>query len=67
MDLMQYCMMFRFDDRGGRCSDFDGIGSRGDRSSFGGRFDRGGNSRWCDKNDEDDWSKPLAPSERVEQ
>ncbi|XP_058040940.1 ATP-dependent RNA helicase DDX3X isoform X3 [Ahaetulla prasina] len=57
----------RFDDRGGRCSsDFDGIGSRGDRSCFG-RFDRGGNSRWCDKNDEDDWSKPLAPSERVEQ
>uniref|UniRef100_U3FZ34 RNA helicase n=1 Tax=Micrurus fulvius TaxID=8637 RepID=U3FZ34_MICFL len=55
----------RFDDRGGRCSDFDGIGSRGDRSCFG-RFDRGGNSRWCDKNDEDDWSKPLAPSERVE-
>ncbi|XP_070606633.1 ATP-dependent RNA helicase DDX3X isoform X2 [Erythrolamprus reginae] len=57
----------RFDDRGGRCSsDFDGIGSRGDRSSYG-RFDRGGNSRWCDKNDEDDWSKPLAPSERTEQ
>ncbi|XP_070800330.1 ATP-dependent RNA helicase DDX3X isoform X3 [Pituophis catenifer annectens] len=57
----------RFDDRGGRCSsDFDGIGSRGDRSCFG-RFDRGGNSRWCDKNDEDDWSKPLAPSERTEQ
>ncbi|ETE62077.1 ATP-dependent RNA helicase DDX3X [Ophiophagus hannah] len=56
----------RFDDRGGRCTDFDGIGSRGDRSCFG-RFDRGGNSRWCDKNDEDDWSKPLAPSERMEQ
>uniref|UniRef100_A0A8C5WP89 RNA helicase n=1 Tax=Laticauda laticaudata TaxID=8630 RepID=A0A8C5WP89_LATLA len=56
----------RFDDRGGRCNDFDGIGSRGDRSCFG-RFDRGGNSRWCDKNDEDDWSKPLAPSERMEQ
>ncbi|XP_026529836.1 ATP-dependent RNA helicase DDX3X isoform X2 [Notechis scutatus] len=56
----------RFDDRGGRCNDLDGIGSRGDRSSFG-RFDRGGNSRWSDKNDEDDWSKPLAPSERMEQ
>uniref|UniRef100_A0A670Z135 RNA helicase n=1 Tax=Pseudonaja textilis TaxID=8673 RepID=A0A670Z135_PSETE len=56
----------RFDDRGGRGNDFDGIGSRGDRSCFG-RFDRGGNSRWCDKNDEDDWSKPLAPSERMEQ
>ncbi|XP_013929401.1 PREDICTED: ATP-dependent RNA helicase DDX3X isoform X2 [Thamnophis sirtalis] len=57
----------RYDDGGGRCSsDFDGIGSRGDRSCFG-RFDRSGNNRWCDKNDEDDWSKPLAPSERMEQ
>ncbi|XP_063161321.1 ATP-dependent RNA helicase DDX3X isoform X6 [Candoia aspera] len=56
----------RFEDRGGRCSDFDGIGSRGDRSCFG-RFDRGGNSRWSDKSDEDDWSKPLPPSERMEQ
>ncbi|XP_066478545.1 ATP-dependent RNA helicase DDX3X isoform X6 [Tiliqua scincoides] len=56
----------RFDDRG-RSSDFDGTGSRGDRSGFG-RFDRGGgNSRWSDKCDEDDWSKPLAPSERMEQ
>ncbi|XP_044297357.1 ATP-dependent RNA helicase DDX3X isoform X5 [Varanus komodoensis] len=55
----------RFDDRGGRGSDLDGI-SRGDRSAFG-RFDRGGNSRWCDKSDEDDWSKPLPPSERMEQ
>ncbi|CAI5772434.1 ATP-dependent RNA helicase DDX3X isoform X3 [Podarcis lilfordi] len=58
----------RFDDRGGRGGEFDGISSRGgDRSAFGGRFDRGGNSRWSDKSDEDDWSKPLAPSERVEQ
>ncbi|XP_042316880.1 ATP-dependent RNA helicase DDX3X isoform X10 [Sceloporus undulatus] len=56
----------RFDDRGGRGSDFDGISSRGDRSGFG-RFDRGGNSRWSDKCDEDDWSKPLPPSERMEQ
>ncbi|XP_032076182.1 ATP-dependent RNA helicase DDX3X isoform X2 [Thamnophis elegans] len=57
----------RYDDGGGKCSsDFDGIGSRGDRSCFG-RFDRSGNNRWCDKNDEDDWSKPLAPSERTEQ
>uniref|UniRef100_A0A8D0GJ54 RNA helicase n=1 Tax=Sphenodon punctatus TaxID=8508 RepID=A0A8D0GJ54_SPHPU len=54
----------RFDDRG-RGGDFESAGSRGDRSSFG-RFDRGGNSRWSDKYDEDDWSKPLAPSERVE-
>ncbi|XP_034972565.1 ATP-dependent RNA helicase DDX3X isoform X5 [Zootoca vivipara] len=57
----------RFDDRGGRGGEFDGISSRGgDRSAFG-RFERGGNSRWSDKSDEDDWSKPLAPSERVEQ
>ncbi|XP_020639547.1 ATP-dependent RNA helicase DDX3X isoform X9 [Pogona vitticeps] len=56
----------RFDDRGGRGSDFDGISSRSDRGGFG-RFDRGGNSRWSDKSDEDDWSKPLAPSERMEQ
>ncbi|XP_060626183.1 ATP-dependent RNA helicase DDX3X isoform X9 [Anolis sagrei] len=56
----------RFEDRGGRSNDFDGIGNRGDRSGFG-RFDRGGNSRWSDKCDEDDWSKPLPPSERVEQ
>ncbi|XP_053161591.1 ATP-dependent RNA helicase DDX3X isoform X3 [Hemicordylus capensis] len=55
----------RFDDRG-RGSDLDGTGSRGDRSGFG-RFDRGGNSRWSDKCDEDDWSKPLPPSERTEQ
>uniref|UniRef100_A0A2I3FZJ7 RNA helicase n=1 Tax=Nomascus leucogenys TaxID=61853 RepID=A0A2I3FZJ7_NOMLE len=54
----------RFDDRGR--SDYDGIGSRGDRSGFG-KFERGGNSRWCDKSDEDDWSKPLPPSERLEQ
>ncbi|GAB5584535.1 ATP-dependent RNA helicase DDX3X isoform X2 [Prionailurus iriomotensis] len=53
-----------FDDRGR--SDYDGIGSRGDRSGFG-KFERGGNSRWCDKSDEDDWSKPLPPSERLEQ
>ncbi|KAM6151844.1 ATP-dependent RNA helicase DDX3X [Rhynchocyon petersi] len=53
----------RFDDRGR--SDYDGIGSR-DRSGFS-KFERGGNSRWCDKSDEDDWSKPLPPSERLEQ
>ncbi|XP_059535232.1 ATP-dependent RNA helicase DDX3X isoform X4 [Myotis daubentonii] len=54
----------RFDDRGR--GDYDGIGGRGDRSGFG-KFERGGNSRWCDKSDEDDWSKPLPPSERLEQ
>uniref|UniRef100_A0A8C0FQG5 RNA helicase n=1 Tax=Bubo bubo TaxID=30461 RepID=A0A8C0FQG5_BUBBB len=66
-------------DRGAKSSFFDrGNGSRGgryeergrggdyDRSGFG-RFDRGGNSRWSDKSDEDDWSKPLPPSERLEQ
>ncbi|KAK2091905.1 ATP-dependent RNA helicase ddx3x [Saguinus oedipus] len=54
----------RFDDRGR--SDYDRIGSRGDRCGFG-KFERGGNSRWCDKSDEDDWSKPLPSSERLEQ
>uniref|UniRef100_A0A2I3SY43 RNA helicase n=1 Tax=Pan troglodytes TaxID=9598 RepID=A0A2I3SY43_PANTR len=53
----------RFDDRGR--SDYDGIGNR-DRPGFG-RFERNGHSRWCDKSDEDDWSKPLPPSERLEQ
>uniref|UniRef100_A0A8C0QNR3 RNA helicase n=1 Tax=Chelonoidis abingdonii TaxID=106734 RepID=A0A8C0QNR3_CHEAB len=56
--------------RGGRPKtkrgDYDGIGSRGDRGGFG-RFDRGGNSRWSEKSDEDDWSKPLPPSDRLEQ
>uniref|UniRef100_A0A8D2DWT1 RNA helicase n=1 Tax=Sciurus vulgaris TaxID=55149 RepID=A0A8D2DWT1_SCIVU len=54
----------RFDDRGR--TDYDGIGSRGDRTGFG-KFERSGHSRWCDKTDEDDWSKPLPPSERLEQ
>ncbi|CAI9616403.1 unnamed protein product [Staurois parvus] len=54
----------RSDDR--RLDSFDGMGSRSDRSSMG-RYDRG-NSRWSDeRNDEDDWSKPLAPNDRVEQ
>ncbi|KAM5289419.1 ATP-dependent RNA helicase DDX3X-like [Ctenodactylus gundi] len=55
----------RFDTRGrGNC---EGVGgSRGERSRFD-KFERGGNSRWCDKADEDDWSKPLPPSERLEQ
>ena len=56
-------MLFRFDDRG--LGDYDGIGGRGDRGGFG-KYERG-NSRWCDKSDEDDWSKPLPPSERLEQ
>ncbi|XP_069873457.1 ATP-dependent RNA helicase DDX3X-like [Dipodomys merriami] len=54
----------RFDDRGR--SDYDGIGNRGDRTSFG-KFERSGHSRWCDKSDEDDWSIPLPPNERLEQ
>ncbi|XP_049640883.1 ATP-dependent RNA helicase DDX3X-like [Suncus etruscus] len=53
----------RFDDRGR--SEYDG-GRRGDRSGFG-KLDRGGTSRWCDDLDEDDWSRPLPPSERLEQ
>lgn len=53
----------RFDDPGR--SDYDCIGSR-DRSGFG-KFERSGYSRWGDKSDEDDWSKPLPPSERLEQ
>nr|WEU67738.1 ATP-dependent RNA helicase DDX3Y [Peromyscus leucopus] len=53
----------RFDDHGR--SDYDGIGSR-DRTGFG-KFERSGHSRWGDRTDEDDWSKPLPPSERLEQ
>ncbi|KFV61946.1 ATP-dependent RNA helicase DDX3Y, partial [Dryobates pubescens] len=56
--------------RGGRqvliCLGERGRGGDYDRSGFG-RFDRGGGSRWSDKSDEDDWSKPLPPSERLEQ
>ncbi|XP_068011199.1 ATP-dependent RNA helicase DDX3X [Melanerpes formicivorus] len=51
--------------RGGRYEE-RGRGGDYDRSGFG-RFDRGGGSRWSDKSDEDDWSKPLPPSERLEQ
>ncbi|XP_053313426.1 ATP-dependent RNA helicase DDX3X isoform X2 [Spea bombifrons] len=54
----------RSDDR--RVDGFDGAGNRADKGGFG-RFDRG-NSRWSDeRNDEDDWSKPLAPNDRIEQ
>ncbi|OWJ99690.1 DDX3X [Cervus elaphus hippelaphus] len=62
--LFNRCFVpFKFDDRGR--GDYDGIGGRGDRGGFG-KYERG-NSRWCDKSDEDDWSKPLPPSERLEQ
>ncbi|XP_007955966.1 ATP-dependent RNA helicase DDX3X [Orycteropus afer afer] len=54
----------RFEDRGR--SGYDGIGSRRDRTSFG-KFERSGYGRWYDRTDEDDWSKPLPPSERLEQ
>lgn len=57
-------VLFRFDDRGR--NECEGFGSRGDRTGFG-RFERSGHSRWCDKSDDDDWSKPLPPSERLEQ
>lgn len=53
----------RFDDHGR--SDYDGIGGR-DRTGYG-KFERNVNSRWGDRTDEDDWSKPLPPSERLEQ
>ncbi|XP_073472415.1 ATP-dependent RNA helicase DDX3X isoform X7 [Aquarana catesbeiana] len=54
----------RSDDR--RVDGIDGMGSRGERSGMG-RYG-GGNSRWNDdRNDEDDWSKPLAANDRVEQ
>ncbi|XP_033616469.1 ATP-dependent RNA helicase DDX3X isoform X2 [Fukomys damarensis] len=48
-----------------------GSGSRGrfddrDRTGFC-KYERSGYSRWCDRADEDDWSKPLPPSERLEQ
>ncbi|XP_063811676.1 ATP-dependent RNA helicase DDX3X isoform X5 [Pseudophryne corroboree] len=54
----------RSDDR--RTDGFDSGSNRGDKSGFG-RYDRG-NSRWADeRNEEDDWSKPLAANERTEQ
>ncbi|KAK7796240.1 hypothetical protein U0070_027725, partial [Myodes glareolus] len=52
-----------FDDHGR--SDYDGIGGR-DRTGYG-KFERSVHSRWGDRTDEDDWSKPLPPSERLEQ
>ncbi|EHB16367.1 ATP-dependent RNA helicase DDX3Y [Heterocephalus glaber] len=52
----------RFDDRGQ--SDYGGVGSC-DRTGFG-KFESSGYSRWCDRSDEDDWSKPLPPSEHLE-
>ncbi|KAM6149272.1 LOW QUALITY PROTEIN: ATP-dependent RNA helicase DDX3X-like [Rhynchocyon petersi] len=55
----------KFDDHGH--SDFDGVGSRGDRTSSFAMFDRSGCSSWCDRSDEDDWSKPLPPSDCLEQ
>ncbi|XP_046705497.1 DEAD-box helicase 3 X-linked b isoform X2 [Silurus meridionalis] len=45
---------------------------RGDRGSSRGRYERGGfgsggNSRWVEEaRDEEDWSKPLSPNERLE-
>ncbi|XP_057352295.1 ATP-dependent RNA helicase DDX3X-like [Manis pentadactyla] len=55
--------MGRFDDRGR--SGYDGFGSR-ERTGFS-KFECSGHSRWGDRSDEDDWSKPLPPSERLEQ
>ncbi|KAK2498173.1 hypothetical protein MC885_012102, partial [Smutsia gigantea] len=53
----------RFDDCERR--GYDGIGSH-DRTGFS-KLERSGHSRWCDRSDEDYWSKPLPPSERLEQ
>ncbi|XP_056414123.1 ATP-dependent RNA helicase DDX3X isoform X2 [Hyla sarda] len=54
----------RSDDR--RTDGYDGGANSSDRGGFG-RFDRG-SSRWAnERSDEDDWSKPLAPNDRVEQ
>ncbi|XP_051030954.1 ATP-dependent RNA helicase DDX3Y isoform X2 [Phodopus roborovskii] len=52
----------RFDDHGR--SDYDTLGNR-DRTGFG-KFERS-HGHWGDRTDEDDWSKPLPPSERLEQ
>ncbi|XP_030642832.1 DEAD-box helicase 3 X-linked a isoform X2 [Chanos chanos] len=46
-----------------------GAGSRGrfERGGFGGGGGGGGNSRWVeDSRDEEDWSKPTSPNERLE-
>lgn len=44
----------------------DSIGSH-DYKSGSDKLEHGGNSCWGNKSDEDDWSKPLAPSECLEQ
>lgn len=44
----------------------DNVGSH-DYKSGSDKFEHGGKSCWCDKSIEDDWSKPLPPSECVEQ
>ncbi|XP_016106743.1 DEAD-box helicase 3 X-linked a isoform X1 [Sinocyclocheilus grahami] len=56
-------------DRGKSAFNDRGAGSRGsryERGGFGGGT--GGNSRWVEESrDEEDWSKPLSPNERLEQ
>ncbi|XP_008057987.1 ATP-dependent RNA helicase DDX3X-like, partial [Carlito syrichta] len=48
-------------------SDYDGgVGARGDRGGFG-RLEGGAHPRWGDRSEDEDWSKPLPPSERLEQ
>ncbi|KAL4608802.1 putative ATP-dependent RNA helicase an3 isoform X5, partial [Arapaima gigas] len=55
-------------------SSFGGRNDRGKSSFFSdrgagsrGRYERGGSSRWAeDSRDEEDWSKPTAPNERLE-
>ncbi|XP_042587442.1 putative ATP-dependent RNA helicase an3 isoform X4 [Cyprinus carpio] len=54
-------------DRGKSTFNDRGAGSRGryERGGFGGG--NGGNSRWVEEfRDEEDWSKPLSPNERLE-
>ncbi|XP_049623674.1 ATP-dependent RNA helicase DDX3X-like isoform X1 [Suncus etruscus] len=54
----------RFGDHGH--SDCDGMDSRGDRTGFR-KFECSGHRRWSERSEDDDWSKPLPPSERLEQ
>ncbi|XP_040194027.1 ATP-dependent RNA helicase DDX3X isoform X2 [Rana temporaria] len=56
-----------FSDRGSGTRRSDDRRVEGGERSGMGRYG-GGNSRWNDeRSDEDDWSKPLAPNDRVEQ
>lgn len=62
-DIFWQIVLVRFDDRGQSGS--DGVGSH--VSTGFSKFECSGQSCWRDRSDEDDWSKPLPPSERLEQ